>query len=151
MRGRSRWQFFDNFVVMAVIGHGLGFVLRRLDVPAVLAVPALVAVLAWIVGMFHYRDSYTLMLPTGDTLELFRSEIELVQQQFRTAVAPVIYGGGWDVLDGAGLMGTGNLKMKDWDKDSDAGSGSDAGLGSDGEGGGIGDLSDEEELPDCEA
>jgi len=97
------WQFLDNFIAMAVIGHGLGFVLRRLRVPGVLAVPILVAAMVWLIAFVHYRSSMTMLLPNGDTLELFRLEIELVRERFRTAVAPVIYGGGWDVLAAIGM------------------------------------------------
>ena len=59
------WQFIDDFVVMAVVGHGAGFALRRLSVPAWVAIPATVALLAWMIGFVHYRDTYTLLLPTS--------------------------------------------------------------------------------------
>jgi transglutaminase-like putative cysteine protease len=97
------WQFFDNFVVLAIVGHGFGFVTRRLRIPGLVAVPLMIALMGWMIAIVHYRDSMSLLLPTGDTLELFRQEIELVRQQFRTAVAPVIYGGGWDVLAAIGM------------------------------------------------
>ena len=97
------WPFFDNFIAMAVIGHGLGFALRRLRVPGVLAVPILVAAMVWLIAFVHYRDSMTMLLPNGDTLELFRLEIQRVREEFRTAVAPVIHGGGWDVLAAIGM------------------------------------------------
>ena len=97
------WQFFDNFVVLAVIGHAFGFVTRRLDLPGLLAVPLMIALMGWIIAIVHYRDSMPLLVPTGDTLELLRQEIELVRQQFRSAVAPVIFGGGWDVLAAIGI------------------------------------------------
>lgn len=97
------WQFLDNFIAMAVLGHGLGFALRRLRVPGMLAVPILVAAMVWLIAFVHYRDSMTMLLPNGDTLELFRLEIERVREEFRTAVAPVIYGGGWDVLAAIGV------------------------------------------------
>ena len=97
------WQFLDDFIVMAVIGHGLSFVLRRLHVPGIIAVPILAAAMIWLVAFVHYRESMTVGLPNGDTLELFRLEIERVREEFRTAVAPVIYGGGWDVLAAIGM------------------------------------------------
>jgi hypothetical protein len=97
------WQFLDDFIVMAVIGHGLSFVLRRLRVPGIIAVPILAAAMIWLVAFVHYRESMTVGLPNGDTLELFRLEIERVREEFRTAVAPVIYGGGWDVLAAIGM------------------------------------------------
>ncbi len=97
------WQFLDDFLVLAVVGHGAGFVLRRLRVPGWLAVPVLTAALVWLVGFVYYRDSYSLLLPTGETLDLFQAEIDLVRSQFRGAVAPVIYAGGWDVLAAIGI------------------------------------------------
>ena len=97
------WPFLNNFIAMAVIGHGLSFVLRRMRVPGVLAVPILVATMVWLIAFVHYRDSMTMFLPNGDTLELFRLEIERVREEFRTAVAPVIYGGGWDVVAALGM------------------------------------------------
>lgn len=97
------WQFLDDFVVMAVVGHGAGFALRRLAVPAWAAIPATIALMAWIIGFVHYRDSYTLLLPTSDTFELFQTELRLVRQQFRSAVAPVLFGNGWDVIAAIGM------------------------------------------------
>jgi len=97
------WQFLDGFIAMAVIGHGLSFVLRRLRVPGLLAVPILAAAIVWLIAFVHYRESMTMLLPTGDTFELFQLEIERVREEFRTAVAPVIYGGGWDVLAAIGM------------------------------------------------
>jgi transglutaminase-like putative cysteine protease len=97
------WQFLDGFIAMAVIGHGLSFVLRRFRVPGLLAVPILAAAMVWLIAFVHYRDSMTMLLPNGDTLELFQLEIERVREEFRTAVAPVIYGGGWDVLAAIGM------------------------------------------------
>ena len=99
----SGWQFFDNFVVLAVVGHGFGFITRRVRVPGIIAVPLLVILMAWMISLVHYRDSMSMLVPTGDTLELFRLEIERVRDEFRTAVAPVIYGGGWDVIAAIGV------------------------------------------------
>ncbi len=98
------WEFFDNMLVLVVLGHGVGLVLRRLRVPGWIAVPALAAVLVWAIGAIHYRFTYSFLLPTSETYDLFRSELGLVQDQFRTAVAPVLYGGGWDVLAAIGLV-----------------------------------------------
>lgn len=99
----SGWQFLDDFIVLAVVGHGIGFLTRRLRLPGVVAVPLLVAVMVWLISFVHYRDSMSALIPTGETLELFRQEIERVRTEFRTAVAPVIYDGGWDVLAAIGV------------------------------------------------
>lgn len=92
------WQFLDNLLVIVVVGHGAGLLLRRLGVRGWLAVPALALVLTWLVGAIHYRFTYSSLLPTADTWSLFQAELELVRSQFRTAVAPVIYAAGWDVV-----------------------------------------------------
>jgi transglutaminase-like putative cysteine protease len=44
-----------------------------------------------------------LLLPTSETWELFRLELDLVGEQFRTAVAPVAFLAGWDVLAAVGV------------------------------------------------
>ncbi len=97
------WDFFDFMLGLALIGHGAGLVLRRLSVPGWIAAPLMALLLGWAIGMMHYRFTYSFLLPTGETLELFRTEIGLVQEQFRSAVAPVLYGGGWDVLAAIGM------------------------------------------------
>lgn len=99
----SGWQFFDDFVAMAVVGHGFGFLSRRLRIPGFVAVPAMAALMVWMISFVHYRDSMSMLIPTGDTLALFQQEISRVREEFRTAVAPVIYGGGWDVLAAIGI------------------------------------------------
>lgn len=99
----SGWAFFDNLAVVAIVGHGLSLTLRRLRVPVLLAFPLLIAVTAWLIGAMFYRSTYALGLPTSETWELFRLELELVSEQFRTAVAPVAFLGGWDVLAAIGM------------------------------------------------
>lgn len=97
------WQFFDNLLVLVVVGHGLSLLLRRFRVPGLVALPVVAVVLCWAIGAMHYRFTYSALLPTSETWNLFTSELELVRGQFRTAVAPVIYGAGWDVLASIGV------------------------------------------------
>jgi len=99
----SGWQFLADVVVIAVVGHAIGFALRRLRVSGLLAVPALALVLAWLIGLLFAGETYSWGLPTGDTWPLVSSQLEVVREQFSVAVAPVIYGGGWDVLAAIGL------------------------------------------------
>ena len=54
----SGWTFLDEMVVIAVVGHGVGFVLRRLRTPGLLAVPAMVVVLGWPIGLLYAADTY---------------------------------------------------------------------------------------------
>ena len=97
------WDFLDDMIVLCVAGHGSSLVLRRLRVSGWIAVPVTALVTIWAIGMIQYRATYSWMLPTADTWALFESELEIVRQQFSVAVAPVIYGSGWDVLAAIGL------------------------------------------------
>jgi transglutaminase-like putative cysteine protease len=99
----SGWDFFDNLLLVAVVGHGLGLVLRLLRVPVWVAFPVTGLGLIWLIGAMFYRDTYTLFLPTSETWDLFRLELDLVGEQFRTAVAPVAFLAGWDVLAALGV------------------------------------------------
>ena len=99
----SGWDFMNDLVMVVVVGHGVGLVMRRLAVTAWLAVPAIAAALVWVIAALYYPDTLSFGLPTGTTWELFRFEVTGVREQFQTAVAPVIYGAGWDVLAAIGL------------------------------------------------
>ena len=99
----SGWDFFDNLLVVAIVGHGIALALRLLRVPVWVAFPVTGAALVWLIGAMFYRETYGLLLPTSDTWELFRLELDLVGEQFRTAVAPVAFLAGWDVLAALGI------------------------------------------------
>lgn len=99
----SGWDFFDNLAVVAIVGHLLSLVLRRLRLPLWVSFPVTIAALVWLIGAMYYRSTYSLLLPTSDSWTLFRLELDLVGEQFRTAVAPVAFLGGWDVLASIGI------------------------------------------------
>ena len=99
----SGWEFFDNLVMVAVVGHGVAFALRRLRLPVWIAFPITLASLVWLIGAMYYRDTYSLLLPTSETWSLFRLELDVVGDQFRTAVAPVAFLSGWNVLASIGV------------------------------------------------
>ena len=99
----SGWGFLADLAVIVAVGHGAGLVLRRLPISAWLAVPTTAIVLVYTLAALYYPDTLSWGLPTGATWDLFRVELTDVRQQFRTAVAPVVYGGGWDVLAAIGL------------------------------------------------
>jgi transglutaminase-like putative cysteine protease len=94
----SGWEFLDDLVVIVAVVHGLSLVLRRLGVAGWLAVPAVAVVCGWSIAAMQYWPTFSWGLPTADTWMLATDEIELVRSQFRTAVAPVAYVGGWDLL-----------------------------------------------------
>jgi transglutaminase-like putative cysteine protease len=102
-RSFSGWSFLADMAVVVVAGHGAGLLLRRLRIPAWLAVPAMATVLAWTVLVLYYPDTFSWALPTSDTWSLLREQLTTVRGDFRTAVAPVDYGGGWDVLAAIGM------------------------------------------------
>lgn len=99
----SDWEFMDDFVAIVVAGHGVGLLLRRLRTSAIVAVPVGALALAWVVAALYYRDTFSWGLPTSETWSMFRFELTSVREQFSVALAPVIYGAGWDVLAAVGL------------------------------------------------
>ncbi len=99
----SGWDFMRDLVVVVVVAHGVGLVVRRLSLSSWVAVPAIAAALVWAIAALYYPDTLSFGLPTGATWELFQLELTGVREQFQTAVAPVIYGAGWDVLAAIGL------------------------------------------------
>ncbi len=99
----SGWEFFDNLVVVAVVGHGIAFALRRFRTPVWIAFPVTLAALVWLVGAMFYRDTFALLLPTSETWSVFRLELNVVGDNFRTQVAPVEFLYGWNVLSAIGV------------------------------------------------
>ena len=99
----SGWEFLDNLLLLVIAGHGAGLILRRLKVSAWIAVPTEALTMLWVLAAIHYRSTFSWGLPTNDTWSLFTAEVEIVQDQFSIAVAPVTYGAGWDVLAAIGL------------------------------------------------
>ncbi|WP_040493964.1 transglutaminase TgpA family protein [Ilumatobacter nonamiensis] len=99
----SGWDWFDNLVAVAFVGHAVALVLRRTRVPIWIAFPITGFALVWLIGFTYYRESYSLLLPTSDTWELFRFDLDVVGESFRSAVAPVPFAGGWDALAAIGI------------------------------------------------
>jgi transglutaminase-like putative cysteine protease len=97
------WPFLADMAAVVVAGHGAGLLLRRLRLPAWLAVPAMATVLAWTVLAVYYPSTFSWAMPTADTWSILREQLTMVREEFPTAVAPVDYGAGWDVLAAIGL------------------------------------------------
>ncbi len=96
------WHFLDELLPIVLVGHGGGLLLRRRRIPAWVAVPLLVAVIGWLVALLFYGETFAWGMPTTETWDRFTLEMSNVREQFRLAVAPVVYGGGWDVLAALG-------------------------------------------------
>lgn len=99
----TAWPFVTDMALVVVAGHGVGLLLRRLRVNSWIAVPIIAIALVWTVLAVYYRDTFSWALPTSDTWSILRTQLTSVRSEFRTAVAPVNYGGGWDVLAAIGL------------------------------------------------
>jgi len=99
----SGWNFMDDLAMIVLVGHGVGLLLRRTALSAWISVPITMGTLVWVIAAIYYPETFSWGLPTSETWDLFRIEVLDVREQFRTAVAPVIYGGGWDVLAAIGL------------------------------------------------
>jgi transglutaminase-like putative cysteine protease len=97
------WPFLADMAAVVVAGHGVGLLLRRLRLPAWLAVPAMATVLAWTILAVYYPSTFSWAMPTADTWSILREQLTMVREEFPTAVAPVDYGAGWDVLAAVGL------------------------------------------------
>jgi transglutaminase-like putative cysteine protease len=97
------WDFFDNLAMVAIVGHGVAFALRRVKTPTWVAFPITTAALIWLIAAMFYRDSMSFLLPTSDTWDRFRLDLDLVGGNFRDAVAPVLFLEGWNVLSAIGV------------------------------------------------
>ena len=98
------WSFLTDMAIIVVVGHGSGLVLRRLRLTAWLAVPAMALALVWTVLAVYYPGTFSWGLPTGETWTILGDQLASVRSEFRTAVAPVDYDRGWDVLAAIGLV-----------------------------------------------
>jgi transglutaminase-like putative cysteine protease len=102
----SGWQFMSDLALVAIVGHGVSFLMRRARVSGWLAVPAMALVLFWLVAALNYWSTMNNWLPNSATREQFDLDIGLVRDQFQTAVAPVEYGAGWATLAAIALITT---------------------------------------------
>ena len=100
----SGWEFFTDLALIVVVGHGASFLLRRTRVSGWLAIPALTALLLWLLVVVHYRATTTLLVPRSATWDQIDLDIGLVREQFQTAIAPVLYGAGWATLAGFAIV-----------------------------------------------
>ncbi len=83
------WAYLRPMLVVCVGVHAVMCMLRVLKVSAWLALPAGLVALAVLIGLIYFRNSTRFSLPTGDTVDQFRSSMRLVWHQFPRAVSPV--------------------------------------------------------------
>jgi transglutaminase-like putative cysteine protease len=102
----SGWGFMSDLAALVILGHSVSFALRRLRVSGWFAIPFLSLFLVWLLAVQAYSDTMTWLIPRGATWDQVTLEIDLVRDQFQTAVAPVLYGAGWATLAGFAIIVT---------------------------------------------
>jgi transglutaminase-like putative cysteine protease len=100
----SGWDFVFDFAVLVVVGHGTSFLLRRARVSGWISIPVVTGCLLWVLSMYQYSSTLTLMVPGRATWSQVRLDVDVVREQFQTAVAPVIYEVGWATLAGLAMV-----------------------------------------------
>lgn len=99
----SEWEYLQPVVTVALVMHLVCLLLRRLPLPAVVALLIALVVLAEITVAVYYRDTMRFGFPTDVTWQYFRADLRLVWAQFPTAVAPVPSGSAFGVVAGLSL------------------------------------------------
>ncbi len=100
----SGWDFLPDVALLVIVGHGTSFVLRRLRVSGWISIPLVTAFLLWTVAMYQYSSTVSWLVPWRATWQQFRIDVDVVRDQFQTAVAPVIYEVGWATLAGLAMV-----------------------------------------------
>jgi transglutaminase-like putative cysteine protease len=100
----SGWDFVPDFVLLVVVGHGASFALRRARVSGWISIPVVTAAMLWTLCVYQYASTLNWLVPGRATWQQVKLDIELVRDQFQTAVAPVIYDIGWATLAGVAMI-----------------------------------------------
>lgn len=61
----SGWDFLADLALLSIAGHGCSFLLRRARVSGWISIPAVAAVLLWLLLVIHYRASMTWLVPSA--------------------------------------------------------------------------------------
>jgi transglutaminase-like putative cysteine protease len=83
------WSYLRAMLLTALGVHLACWAMRRLRVPAWLAIPIGLVLIIELLALFYYRSTTSFGLASGRTIDLMTAEIRLIWQQFPTAVAPV--------------------------------------------------------------
>jgi transglutaminase-like putative cysteine protease len=100
------WDFLEDLIIIAVVGHGVSYVTRRLRFPPFVAIPLVLVVLTWLVAWIYYPDTFSGVFPLADTWEAVRADFRLVRDDFQSTTPPVDYAAGWAFLAGATMAAT---------------------------------------------
>ena len=98
------WSFMLELTLIVIAGHGSSLLMRRIGLTGWVAVPATLAVLTWSVLAMFAGDTFSWALPTTETWSTIATLLSEVRAAFPTAIAPVSFAGGWDVLAAIGMV-----------------------------------------------
>jgi len=99
----SDWSFLRPMLAVALGIHAIAFALRAARAPLWLTIPVLLVSILVVLGLVFYRDTLSVLLPTGRTLDIMRVDLRLVFRQFPTTVAPVPSEGAFTTAAAAAL------------------------------------------------
>lgn len=97
------WEFVADAALIVGVGHGLSLLLRRLRVHGLIAVALTTVAVTWAIAWVAYPETFSSVFPTRETWDIAWADLGLVREQFRDAVAPVEYIGGWSLLAAVGV------------------------------------------------
>src|SRR5262245_47787727 len=100
------WDFLGDLVLIAVVGHGVSYLTRKLRLSPFVAIPLVLVVLTWLVAWIYYPDTFSGVFPLADTWETVRADFRTVRDEFQSTTPPVDYAGGWAFLAGATMAAT---------------------------------------------
>lgn len=84
------WDYLAPMLVVVAVGHVLAVALRAARLHVLIALPlAMAGTLAAAGVVFHRGTALGGVIPTGDTIDVLRSDLRLVLDQFSVTVAPV--------------------------------------------------------------
>jgi transglutaminase-like putative cysteine protease len=100
----SGWDFVTDMALLVIVGHGSSFAMRRAGLSGWVSIPATGLLSLWTLSLYQYPSTLTVLVPGRATWDRVSLDIDVVRDQFQTAVAPVIYEVGWATLAGLAMI-----------------------------------------------
>lgn len=82
------WTWFEPLLVVSVVGHVTSAAMRRLRWPLPVAALASLPMLVITIGLAFHRSSTVVGLPTGDTIDAVRADLDVAWSTFGSIRAP---------------------------------------------------------------
>ena len=91
------WEFLGPMLFVVIGVHLVSLVLRLLNSPGYIAIPAGVVVLFFLIAWKYYPSTLSGPFPTSTTWQFISADLRLAREQFPSATAPVAAVGGFVV------------------------------------------------------